>query len=289
MSNANVNFNFEGRNVTIQCSQNEKMRDICQRYGTKIGINHNSLLFLYGGNQLNFNLSFNEQANSIDKKNNVMNILVYKNESNDFACPKCGEKIKLNLEKFNSIILSYDKIKEAIKGIIFQIDNIINNRTISISNINIQLKNMNLILNTIKEDIKKNNAKFKNILSDYSSINNSIQKVPAKPINIEPNNKNTKPNNNQTSSPSIKVIRKGAGIDMNMQQNIINCAVKTLQRNLKPISKCAAAAIKKTTGEDWIVINYPSEKAADFNITIVKGNCYLSFTVDSWTFHIIKI
>ena len=288
MSNANVAFTFEGRNVTIQCSQNEKMRIICQRYSTKIGINLNSLLFLYGGNQLNLDLSFNEHANSIDKKNNVMNILVYKNESNDFVCPKCGEKIKFNVEKFNNIILSNDKIKEAIKGIIFQIDNIINNRTISISNINIQLKNMNIVLNTIKEDIKKNNAKFKSLLNDYNSINNSFQKVPSKPANIEPN-KNVKLNQNQTTHPNIKVVGKGSGIDMNMQQNIINCAVKTIQRNLKPISNCTASAIKKAIGEDWIVINYPNEKPADFNITFVKGNCYLSFTVDSWTFHVMKI
>ena len=288
MSNANAAFTFEGHNVTIQCSQNERMRIICQRYATKIGINLNSLLFLYGGNQLNLDLSFNEHANSIDKKNNVMNILVYKNESNDFACPKCGEKIKLNVEKFNNIILSNDKIKEAIKGIIFQIDNLINNRTISISNINIQLKNMNIILNTIKEDIKKNNTKFKNLLNDFININNSFKKVSAKPANIEPN-KNVKLNQNQITSPNVKVIRKGSGIDMNTQQNIINCAVKTFQRNLKPISNCTASAIKKAIGEDWIVINYPNEKLADFNITFVKGNCYLSFTVDSWTFHVMKI
>jgi hypothetical protein len=217
-----------------------------------------------------------------------MNILVYKNESNDFACPKCGEKINLNVEKFNNIILSNDKIKEAIKGIIFQIDNLINNRTISISNISIQLKNMNIILNTIKEDIKRNNMKFKNLLNDFVNINNSFKKVSAKPANIEPN-KNVKLNQNQITSPNVKVIRKGSGIDMNTQQNIINCAVKTFQRNLKPISNCTASAIKKAIGEDWIVINYPNEKLADFNITFVKGNCYLSFTVDSWTFHVMKI
>ena len=288
MSNANVAFTFEGRNVTIQCSQNEKMRDICQRYGTKIGINLNSLLFLYGGNQLNLDLSFNEHANSLDKKNNLMNILVYKNESNDFVCPKCGEKIKLNIEKFNNLILSNDKIKEEIKGIIFQIENIINNKTISINNINIQLKNMNIVLNTIKEDIKMNNTKFKNILNDYNNINNSFQKVPAMPANREPN-KNVKSNQNQTNSPNINVIRKGAGIDKNMQQNIINCAIKTYQRNLKPISNYTASAIKKALGEDWIVIKYPFKKPADFNITFVKENCYLYFTVDNLAFQVMKI
>ena len=62
MSEVNTIFNFEGREVIIQCSKNEKMKDICQRYSNKINININSLIFLYGGNQLNFNLNFNEQT-----------------------------------------------------------------------------------------------------------------------------------------------------------------------------------------------------------------------------------
>ena len=103
MSEANTIFNFEGREVIIQCSKNEKMKDICQRYANKINININSLIFLYGGNQLNFNLNFNEQANIIDKEKNEMKVLVYKNENNEYICPKCGEKIKLNTEEIDII------------------------------------------------------------------------------------------------------------------------------------------------------------------------------------------
>ena len=47
MSEAKVIFNFEGVNMTIQCTKEEKMKDICQRYGTKIQRNINTLLFLY--------------------------------------------------------------------------------------------------------------------------------------------------------------------------------------------------------------------------------------------------
>ena len=81
------------------------MKDICQRYSNKINININSLIFLYGGNQLNFNLNFNEQANIIDKEKNEMKVLVYKNENNEYICPKCGEKIKLNIKEIDDIIL----------------------------------------------------------------------------------------------------------------------------------------------------------------------------------------
>ena len=68
MSKANVIFKFEGTNVKIQCSPEDKMRDICLSYGTKIWAKLNSLLFLYELNK--FELSFKDQVNSIDGENN---------------------------------------------------------------------------------------------------------------------------------------------------------------------------------------------------------------------------
>ena len=88
-----VIFEFEGREIIIQCTKDEKMKDICQRYTTKIDKTINTLIFLYGGKQLNYNLNFNEQANIIDKERNIMKVLVYKNENNnEYICPKCCEK-----------------------------------------------------------------------------------------------------------------------------------------------------------------------------------------------------
>ena len=95
MSNAIVIFTFEGVNVKVHCSTDDLMKDICQKFANKIERNVNSLIFLYGGSNLNFQLSFKELANIIDKERNEMNVLVYKN-LNEFACPKCGEKINLN-------------------------------------------------------------------------------------------------------------------------------------------------------------------------------------------------
>ena len=95
MLKANVIFNFEGIDLIVQCTTEDKMKDICQKYATKIETNINSLMFLYGGNQLNFNLSFKEQINSLDKDKNEMKVLVYKKEMDEIECPKCGEKIKL--------------------------------------------------------------------------------------------------------------------------------------------------------------------------------------------------
>ena len=109
-------------------------------------------------------LSFKDQANSLDRKNNVMKILVYKSENNNFICPKCGEIITLNKEKIDDIILCNNEIKDTINGIKLQIENIIKN---SLDNsINIQLKNINKVLYMINEDIEKNNNKIINLINE---------------------------------------------------------------------------------------------------------------------------
>ena len=164
MSKVKVVFTLDGDELTIQCSSMDKMRDICQRYATKVNKNIDSLVFLYGGNQIIFNLSFQEQCNFLDKNNNIMKVLVYENENDKLICPKCGEKIKLKIEELNNIIISYNEIKDTINGIKIQIDNII--KTSSNDLTNIQLKNINKILNMINEDIKNNNEKLKNLFNN---------------------------------------------------------------------------------------------------------------------------
>jgi len=182
-------FNFGGIEIEIQCLKDEKIKDICQRYVNKINKNLNSLIFLYGGEQLNFNLSFYEQSNMIDKERNIMKVLVYKNEDNEYICPKCGEKIKLNIK--DDIILSINNINDVINSIKFNIDNIIK---ISSDNfINIQLKNVNIIINTINNDIKNLKNKINNILNNniIENINNNyiIAEIVIKDEDVNKNKK----------------------------------------------------------------------------------------------------
>ena len=111
------------------------MKDICKSYSTKINKNMNSLLFLYEGNKVNFDLSFKEHSNDIDRNNHQMKILV----------SECNEKNNLNSEKIDEIILSNKKMKDNIMNIKLQKDNVIN---ISSNNsLNNQSKNINNILN----------------------------------------------------------------------------------------------------------------------------------------------
>ena len=167
-SEAKIIFNYEGKDITIQCSIEDKMKDICQKYVTKIESNINSLLFLYGGNQINMELKFKEQANLMDINRNEMKVLVYKNENDDITCPYCNKKIKL--EKIDDIILSNNNIKDIINGIKLNIDNII--KLSNNNNISIQLKNINFLLNGVNEDINKNNTKLKNLLKENITNNN---------------------------------------------------------------------------------------------------------------------
>ena len=73
MLEANVIFTLDGVDVNIQCSKEDKMKDICQKFADKVQKNINSLLFLYGGNQLNFLASFKDLA----KDKNEIKVLVY--------------------------------------------------------------------------------------------------------------------------------------------------------------------------------------------------------------------
>ena len=117
---------------------------------------------------MNMELKFKEQASSMDINNKEMNVLVYKNENDDdFICPHCNKKIKL--EKIDEIILINNNIKDTINGIKFTIDNII--KLSKDNNISFQLKNINIIVNTINEDINKNNEKLKKLLNENNKLN----------------------------------------------------------------------------------------------------------------------
>ena len=47
MTEAKVTFIYDCNNIIIQCKKEERMKDICQRCSTKLGINLNLSVFLY--------------------------------------------------------------------------------------------------------------------------------------------------------------------------------------------------------------------------------------------------
>ena len=100
------------------------MKDICLQFATKIKVNINLLIFLYGGNQMNLELTFKEQACPLDYQKKEMNILVKEKQIDELICPKCGEKIKLNEKNIKEIIPANYNIIDTLNDIKFNIDNI---------------------------------------------------------------------------------------------------------------------------------------------------------------------
>ena len=162
---AKVTFIYDQNNMTIQCKKTDKMKEICERYSTKLGIGLKLLTFLYGGKQLDLELTLNETNPSDDETK----ILVMKNELDGLICPKCGENIIVNKESIDEIIINMNNIKETISGIKLMIDNLIKNSVIN--EMNIQLKNINIVLKNVNEDINTNNEKIKNLIKD-NTFNN---------------------------------------------------------------------------------------------------------------------
>jgi hypothetical protein len=161
----------------MSCSKDELMKDICQKYANFIGKNIDSLRFSYDEKEINFQLSFEKLVNEKDKEKNEMKIFVYNDEDNQYKCPKCGEKLKFN--KIDKISSSMNNLKDSIDGIKLNINNII--KTSSDNSVNIQLKNINIILNGLNDDIKKINEEIndknfnnENYLRDILSLNNAI-------------------------------------------------------------------------------------------------------------------
>ena len=86
MEEAKVIFILDGIYTTIHWSKDNLMGDICQKYTNIIEKNIDSLSFFYHGKKINFDLTFNFQANSMDKNNNEMIIIVYNNEIDVMVC-----------------------------------------------------------------------------------------------------------------------------------------------------------------------------------------------------------
>ena len=171
---AETKFTFEGQDIIIQCNKNQKMRDICTNLSTKINVGINSLIFLYGGNHLNLEKTFEEIT-----KENKISILVDKYE-NEEICPKCGKILKNEI--INEIISSNNKINSSLTGIKRQIELIISdiNNKVDANYISTQLENIIILINKMNEDIKKMNNKLNmTILNDNNTIksNNNEKEI----------------------------------------------------------------------------------------------------------------
>ena len=105
-----INFNYNGINTIIQCLNDDYFKDICKKFASKIQVDYDNLIFIYGGELLNLELKYNQIIKQLDI--NIINILVYdknstyinKNEriikSKDIICPKCGEICRIKIKDY---------------------------------------------------------------------------------------------------------------------------------------------------------------------------------------------
>ena len=106
-----VEFILNGQSTNIQCNTNEKMEDIIKKYGTKTLINLNELNFIYKGDRLQIDSTFEEVASNIDKERKKMSILVISGEEDNeqnlnakkskyIICPECKENARISMKDY---------------------------------------------------------------------------------------------------------------------------------------------------------------------------------------------
>ena len=112
-----VKFQYLGQEIIVQCKGNKKMKDIGNRFKSKIQLKSNNLIFLCHGINLNLEKTFNEEVKDDDKKNNEMTVIVHEGisplnnslnkvmtKSKDIICPICKENCRMCIINYKIIL-----------------------------------------------------------------------------------------------------------------------------------------------------------------------------------------
>ena len=110
-----ADFTYNDDKYFVQCSNEDKMKDIIMKFFNKLGKNKKNLFFLYNGQIINEGLTFIKCANSLDRSRNYMNILVLEGQDSDddsnklikskyIICPQCNENALMSIKDFKIII-----------------------------------------------------------------------------------------------------------------------------------------------------------------------------------------
>ena len=107
---AQVEFLYKGTTTTIECQVDQKIADIFNTFISKANINENEINYYYNDkivSQNDKNRTFNEFANSLDKSNKKMKIIVKNdviyddntNKDKNIIFPGGEIKMKIKIEK----------------------------------------------------------------------------------------------------------------------------------------------------------------------------------------------
>ena len=277
----NITFLLGDSSINLSCNPKIKLKEICQYYCTYIQTDINSLIFLYKRKPIDMELTFEETANSVDKNKKKMKILVNKKDNSGLICPKSGTKIKPNQDEINDKMIY---IGETLEGAILMINNLIN---ISSSNkINLQLKNIIMILSNLSEYINK----FTEQLGDKEIHNKSSENFGNNNIKRKRNNQlNINSSNNLNIFTNFKTINNDDDSKSNEDNNKLNNS--TVQKtNYANITKHSTQMKKKHTS---YLNNNISKRGVNEdeirnpfnNSTILKNNFIIDNNNDFYNTH----
>ena len=113
--NAIIIFNKE--KTVIECSNENYIDDIFNKFIKMINIKKNEIIFFYRGKKITQNIKINKFINKNDLEKNKINIfgfkvkhiskekLIYnKNKFKEIICPECGEICKIKFDGYKIIL-----------------------------------------------------------------------------------------------------------------------------------------------------------------------------------------
>jgi len=138
-----VIFQYKDITFSVKCQNDTSMKDICNKFISSNNI-ENRVFFVYSGRSVNYELTFNQQANPDDLLRRKMNILVdnieqttkinknNKIKSKYVICPKCQEHCRIEIKDYK--IKLYECKNKHINNEL-SLDQYIDSQNISESNI----------------------------------------------------------------------------------------------------------------------------------------------------------
>ena len=165
---AKVEFMYTVR-IDVLCNENDIMENIIQKFCQKVLKRKEDLIFLYGGQMINMNLTFYNLANSIDRQRKIISIVVTdsyaKRESIYMNQVKA---LKDNLNKAN---ITIEKQKAEIQNLKYQITMVKSEATNQINNLLNTIEKKDEQIYKLKEQLNKLMNKNINIPNKKITIN----------------------------------------------------------------------------------------------------------------------
>ena len=96
-------FFFKQSEILIQCSEDEKLKDIFMRFSSKVKVDYNNMIFIHNGSKINEDLSYKEFVNNFNLNKNAdkINILVHtKNNKKEIICPTCKQSCLMKIKDY---------------------------------------------------------------------------------------------------------------------------------------------------------------------------------------------